>query len=482
MMLPPLKYSRFMLAVCTVAAFSHSALAAEKPNILFLFADDQCFDTINALGNKEIQTPNLDRLVQNGTTFTHTYNMGGWNGAICVASRMMLISGKWLWHAKADHPKTDQLYRQRKKMWPQLLEKAGYETFFTGKWHIRTDATKAFTVARHIRGGMPKQTEAGYNRPIEGQPDKWSPFDMKFGGFWEGGKHWSEIVGDDAIDYLNMAKKTNNPFFMYIAFNAPHDPRQSPKEYVDRYPLDKIAVPKNFAPEYPFNEAMESGRKLRDERLAPFPRTKHSVKVNRQEYYAIITHMDHQIGRILKTLEETGQADNTYIFFTADHGLACGQHGLLGKQNMFEHSVRVPMMVVGPDIPRQKKLDMPVYLQDVMASSLELADVEKPDYVQFRSLLPLISGERDSNYDAIYGAYVTGQRMVTVGDWKMILYPKAKKALLYNVAKDPLEMNDLAENPEQKKTMKALFQRLLKLQQETGDEMDLKKTFPHLAA
>ena len=279
-----------------------------------------------------------------------------------------------------------------------------------------------------------------------------------------------------------MAKKTDNPFFMYIAFNAPHDPRQSPKEFVDRYPLDKISVPKNFVPEYPYNEAMESGRKLRDERLAPFPRTEHSVKVNRQEYYAIITHMDEQIGRILAELKKSGQEENTYIFFTADHGLACGQHGLLGKQNMFEHSVRVPMMVVGPDIPRGKKLDTPVYVQDVMASSLELAEAEKPDYVQFRSLLPLIRGERESNYDAIYGAYVTGQRMVTVGDWKMILYPKAKKSLLFNVADDPLEMKDLSEQKEHQAKMKSLFSRLLKLQEETGDEMDLKTPFPGLAA
>lgn len=471
-----------LLVVFLISSVSLPGQAAEKPNILFLFADDQCFDTIHALGNSEIQTPNLDRLVRNGTTFTHAYNMGGWNGAICVASRMMLISGKWLWHAEADHARTDQLYRQQNRMWPQLLEAVGYETFFTGKWHIRTDATKAFTVARHVRGGMPKQTEAGYNRPIEGQPDRWSPYDKKFGGFWEGGRHWSEVVGDDAIDYLNMAKATDNPFFMYIAFNAPHDPRQSPKEYVDRYPLDRISVPKNFLPEYPFNEAMESGRRLRDERLAPFPRTPYSVRVNRQEYYAIITHMDHQIGRILKALEETGQAENTYIFFTADHGLACGQHGLLGKQNMFDHSVRVPMMVVGPDIPRQKKLDTPVYVQDVMASSLELAEAEKPDYVQFRSLLPLIRGEREASYDAIYGAYVTGQRMVKVGSWKLILYPKAKKALLYNVADDPFEMNDLASKPECQATMKSLFSRLLKLQQETGDKMDLRKPFPDLAA
>ena len=362
-----------VLATTIVAAFSPAANAADKPNILLIFADDQAFDTIHAHGNSEIETPNLDRLSARATTFTHAYNMGSWSGAVCVASRMMMISGKYLWHAQKDHAKTKQLYQDKGRLWPQLLESNGYDTYFTGKWHIKADANKAFKVAGNVRGGMPNQTEAGYNRPIEGQTMKWTPWDESFGGFWKGGKHWSEVVGDDASGFINTAKKSDNPFFMYIAFNAPHDPRQSPKEYVDKYPLDKIAMPASFVPEYPFNEAMNSGRKLRDERLAPFPRTEYSVKVNRQEYYAIITHMDEQIGRILDTLEASGQADNTYIFFTADHGLAVGRHGLMGKQNMFDHSVRVPLMVVGPDVPKNRKIDARVYLQDVMATSLELS-------------------------------------------------------------------------------------------------------------
>jgi arylsulfatase A-like enzyme len=327
---------------------------------------------------------------------------------------------------------------------------------------------------------MPNQTEDGYNRPIEGQPMKWTPWDESFGGFWQGGKHWSEVVGDDASNFLGMAKKSDKPFFMYIAFNAPHDPRQSPKEYVDRYPLDNIAMPASFVPEYPFNEAMNSGRNLRDERLAPFPRTEYSVKVNRQEYYAIITHMDAQIGRILDTLEASGQADNTYIFFTADHGLAVGRHGLMGKQNMFDHSVRVPLMVVGPDVPQNRKIDARVYLQDVMATSLALSGTKKPDYVQFESLLPLIHGETTNGRDAIYGAYLQGQRMVTYGDYKMILYPTINKAILYNIASDPLELHDLADQQQYQPTLSKLFAKLQELQKETGDTLDLTKAFPNL--
>lgn len=454
--------------------------ADQKPNILLIFADDQAFDTIHAHGNTEIQTPNLDRLSARATTFTHAYNMGSWSGAVCVASRMMMISGKYLWHAEKDHAQTRQLYLEKGRLWPQLMAANGYDTYFTGKWHIRADADKAFKVASNIRGGMPNQTEAGYNRPIEGQTMKWKPWDKSFGGFWKGGKHWSEVVGDDASQFLGMAKKSDNPFFMYIAFNAPHDPRQSPKEYVDKYPLNKIAMPASFVPEYPFNEAMNSGRKLRDERLAPFPRTEYSVKVNRQEYYAIITHMDAQIGRILDKLEASGQADNTYVFFTADHGLAVGRHGLMGKQNMFDHSVRVPLMVAGPGVPKNRKIDARVYLQDIMATSLALSGTEKPDYVQFESLLPLINGETDKGRDAIYGAYLQGQRMVTYGDHKLILYPSISKAILYNIRNDPQELHDLADQMKHRTTVSKLFAKLQELQKETGDTLDLKVTFPNL--
>ncbi|WP_166830316.1 sulfatase-like hydrolase/transferase [Thalassoroseus pseudoceratinae] len=461
--------------------FASSTTAAERPNVLFLFADDQAFDTLAALGNEEIETPNLDRLVAKGTTFTRTYNMGSWSGAVCVASRTMLNTGRFLWKAEKVYKKTDA-EREAGRFWSVLMGEAGYDTYFTGKWHVRTDAAKAFDTAGHIRGGMPNQTPKGYNRPIEGKTDEWKPWDTQFDGFWKGGKHWSEVVADDAEGFLRQSKQSDNPFFMYIAFNAPHDPRQSPQEYVEKYPLEDIAVPESYVPEYPYKEAMGAGKGLRDEKLAPFPRTEYAVKVHRQEYYAIITHMDEQIGRILDTLEATGQDKNTMIFFTADHGLAVGRHGLMGKQNLFDHSIRVPMIVVGPGVPIGKKLDAQVYLQDVMPTALELAGVQKPDYVQFRSLLPLITGERDQQYDAIYCAYLQLQRAVIEDDFKLILYPKISRALLYNLQDDPLELENLADMPSSQSKMRSLFATLLELQRETGDTLDLKSSFPTLAS
>ena len=454
------------------------AAAAEKPNVLFIFADDQCYKTIGALNNTEIKTPHLDRLVKGGMTFTHAYNMGGYHGAVCVASRTMLVTGKHVWHAK--NAEKDLKKSLDGKLWPQLMAKAGYDTFFTGKWHVKADAAHVFGTARNVRGGMPKQTPQGYDRPLSENDDPWDPSDPKFGGFWQGGKHWSEVVADDTIDYLDAAAKSDSPFFMYIAFNAPHDPRQAPKEYVDMYPTEKIALPPSFLPEHPDKDAIGCGKGLRDEKLAPFPRTEYAVQVNRREYYAIITHMDAQIGRILDHLEKTGQADNTYIFFTADHGLSVGHHGLIGKQNLYDHSVRVPFMATGPGIAAGEKTDAPIYLQDVMPTALEIAGASRPDHVQFESLLPMLRGEKGGGLEAVYGAYVGFQRMVVADGHKLLLFPNIKKAQLFDLKADPEEMADISGKPGAKEKMRALFGKLLELQDEAGDSLDLKAVYPGL--
>ena len=455
--------------------------AAEKPNILFIFADDQCYQTIHSLGNDEIQTPNLDRLVAEGTTFTRCYNMGGWSGAICVASRTMLNTGRYLWHAKAVSDKLDKEVAAG-RFWAEYMKSAGYRTYMTGKWHVKHGADKTFDVAANIRGGMPNQTNEGYNRPVEGQPDKWSPYDPQFGGFWKGGKHWSEVVGDDAISFLSEAKGRENPFFMYIAFNAPHDPRQSPKEYVDLYPQEDIEVPASFQPLYPYRKDIGLKDNQRDEKLAPYPRTEYSVRVNRQEYYAIITHMDAQIGRVLDKLDETGKRDNTWIFFTADHGLSVGHHGLIGKQNMYDHSIRVPFMVVGPGVEEGKKISKSIMLQDVMPTTLELAGIEKPEHVDFHSLLPhLRSDDSKTAYPAVYGGYIDFQRMVKENGYKLILYPKISKARLYNLTDDPQELEDIFDSPGTQAISRKLFQSLLELQKTNGDTLDLVSAFPNLA-
>ncbi len=461
-----------------------------KPNILFIIADDQDHEAIG-LRNPELKTPNLDRLAKRGTLFTHAYNQGSFSPAVCIASRAMLITGASLWKAAGHHnegrkpapnlekenpehnlPRADAPWH-----WPIAMKAAGYDTYFTGKWHVNVPARNLFDHVGTVRGGMPNQTATRYARSfIEGQPDEWTPWDTSFGGFWQGGTHWSEIVYQEARDFLARSADREDPFFMYIAFNAPHDPRQSPMEYVELYPLCDIAVPGNFLPKYPHAEAMGAGENLRDERLAPFPRTPYAVRKNRQEYYAIITHMDTQIGKILDKLEASGQAENTYIIFTSDHGLAVGQHGLLGKQNMYDHSVRVPLIISGPGIKPNHRIDEFVYLQDVVPTALEIAGAVMPDHLDFHSLMPLLAGESENGaYEAVYGAYMGVQRMIRTKEYKMILYQEAATVRLFNVKEDPMEMRDLASDPQYRALMNELFGQFKELQKQVRDPVDVSR-------
>ncbi len=301
----------------------------KSPNIVFLFTDDQTYESVGALGNNEIHTPNLDRLVANGTTFTHAYNMGGWHGAVCVASRSMIISGSYIWNAK----RKDSLWAKKDSLalsqnWSKLMQNKGYKTYMTGKWHVEAPADQIFDRTEHIRPGMPgdkrnelaaagkkwkeesgdmkdwnKYMPVGYGRPVNENDTEWLATDSIQGGFWEGGKHWSEVVRDDAIDFIEDTKTHDAPYFMYLAFNAPHDPRQAPQRFLDMYPVDSIAVPESFLPEYPYKDDINNPAILRDEALAPFPRTEYAIRKHRQEYYASISHLDEQIGKILDALE-----------------------------------------------------------------------------------------------------------------------------------------------------------------------------------
>lgn len=496
-------YTLIILALCAFSCKNNTDTKTEKkskPNIVLIFTDDQTYESVRALGNDEIHTPNMDRLANAGTSFTHAYNMGGWNGAVCVASRSMIISGSHIWNAQ----KKDKLWSKSDSLalaqtWPKLMEKQGYKTYMTGKWHVKAPADAIFNKAEHIRPGMPRDRRSevgaaikkwraesgdmkdwnhympvGYGRPLNEQDTEWLPTDSIQGGFWEGGKHWSEVVRDDAISFIKDTETHNNPYFMYLAFNAPHDPRQAPQRFLDMYPLENIAVPESFLPEYPFKDDMGNAPSLRDEALAPYPRTEYAVKKHRQEYYASISHLDEQVGKILDALEATGDMENTYVFFTSDHGLAVGQHGLIGKQSMFDHSIRAPFMVMGPNIPIGKKIDADIYIQDAMATSLELAGIEKPPYVQFHSLLDVINGESEGHYDAIYGAYTKAQRMIRKDGFKLIVYPKIDKLLLFDMENDPEEINNLADNPEYAEKVKSMFKDLLELQASMGDEFKLK--------
>lgn len=470
-------------------------IAQDKPNVVFIFADDLSSYDIGAYGNDEVRTPNIDKLADSGLKFTRAYNMGSWSPAVCIASRTMLNTGRFLWNAQKLAENNYQTLHDQNEFWSESMSQAGYTTYFTGKWHVPgLDPSDIFDHVVNVRPGMPNQTEEGYNRPQKNKEDVWSPYNPEFEGFWSGGIHWSEVLSNDADKFINHAAENDKPFFMYLAFNAPHDPRQSPKEYVDSYDPNELKIPENFLPEYPYKnpigsgrtderyrphppgtpqEVIESSQYLRDEWLAPFPRTEYAISIHRQEFYAIISHMDSQIGKVLDSLKEKNLLDNTIIIFTADHGLSVGRHGLLGKQNMYEHSLRVPFIITGPDIPINEANDTPVYLQDIVPTTIEFAGEKVPNSYQFKTLLPLINDGNSDHYSAIYGAYLQHQRSIIDWPYKLILYPTISKIRLFNIQEDPHEINDLAEISSFSPIIKKLMNLLIEKQKITGDQLDL---------
>lgn len=430
------------------------AAAPRRPNVLFLFADDQRFDTIHALGNEQIRTPNLDRLARSGFVFHNNYVMGSMSGAVCYPSRAMLNSGRTLWRAP--------LELESGPLWGETFRQAGYSTFGTGKWHNgQASFARAFQQGRSVFfGGMSDHFQV----PVRdlGADGQYTPKRT-------GEKFSSELFADAAVEFLR-GRRDGKPFFLYVSFTAPHDPRTPPGEYATMYDPAKIELPKAFMPQHPFDNGELW---IRDEMLAPHPRTPDVVRRHIADYYGMITHMDAQIGRILQALGETGQADNTIIVFTADNGLAVGRHGLLGKQNLYEHSERMPLIFTGPGI-RPGSSQALAYLLDVFPTTCQLAGVPIPKEVEGRSLAPVLARKKEQVRDYLFGAYRNVQRMVRDQRWKLIKYHVAgvKTTQLFDIHADPWELKNLADDPAAAPVRDRLETLLKKARAEFDDPVD----------
>ena len=257
------------------------------------------------------------------------------------------------------------------------------------------------------------------------------------------GRHSSELLCDTAIDFLGK-QDPGQPFFCYVSLLAPHDPRSMPERFRTMYAPEDVELPPNYLGGHPFDNG---GLKIRDEVLADFPRTPEEIRRHIAEYRAMITHLDHEFGRVLDALDENGLAENTLIVFAGDNGLAVGQHGLMGKQNCYEHSVRVPLVFAGPGIPQGVRSEAFVYLLDIFPTLCELIDVPAPPTVEGQSLVAAIRDPQAAVRDTLYFAYISSQRAVKNRTHKLIEYAVRNRTQLFDLAKDPWETDNLAAKP-----------------------------------
>ena len=445
-------------------------------NVLVLFTDDQRFDTIGALGAGEVETPHLDRLVERGTAFTHAHIPGGTTGAICMPSRAMLHTGRDLFRIEG----TGEEIPARHVLLGKHLAGHGYRTWGTGKWHNGAASfNRSFQDGAEIfLGGMEDHWNVPafrydptgrYAGTLPQVPDWLSSNEVRVrrGDGIRAGVHSSRLFCDAAIARLRQTDPAT-PFFMYVSFMAPHDPRTMPAEFLRRYDPERLTLPPNFLPRHPFdNGAID----IRDELLAAHPRDEAEVRRHIAEYYAMITHLDAEVGRLLDVLEQRGLADDTIIVMAGDNGLAVGQHGLMGKQNLYEHSVRVPLIFAGPGVPRGETRDSYAYLLDIFPTLCDLTGVPVPDSVTGRSLAPALADPAQHAREQLYLAYWDSQRAIKDRRYKLIEYRAGDGPVtqLFDLETDPWEMSDLAGHPDQRQRLTAMRAQLAAARDASGE-------------
>ncbi len=423
---------KILLQSATVLTLSAtlSFAATARPNILFIVGDGMRADAIHALGNDCIQTPNIDRLVKRGATFTQMYNMGSTVPEVGASTRAVMLSGRSLFRFSGDV--SDSL--DDMPLLPGTLRHAGYSTFATGMWQ---------NGHRWFKQSFSQGDEICFGPRGENADPALFDFDES-GEYAEANGHrpgndFNETFAAAATSFLKNRPR-GKPFFAYVSFSAPCDLQCVPSKYRSMYASNQPPLPQNVLRKHPFDIG---GTDRRTDESAPSFQARNEIRQRLADYYGMITHLDAQVGVVLDALEDAGVSDNTIVVFTSDSGLAMGSHGLMADQNLYEHSIRVPLILSGPGIPRDKQYITLSYQMDVYPTLCEMISLKVPDSVEGKSLLPVLRVKAGEIRSTVFAAYLDQQRAVRDYRWKLIYYPQINRYQLFNLRNDPDEQNDL---------------------------------------
>jgi arylsulfatase A-like enzyme len=465
--------SAALACIALLLAPSGAARAADKPrtHVVLIVADDLRADTISAYGGP-VKTPNLDKLAARGALFRRA--TCGY--PICHVSRTELLTGRCLVAEAASGAVVP--FAKGWAVWPEVMRDAGWHTVYSGKWHVHgTPRARGYaeTAGLYSSGGAQGQPltlpRSATDRAVTGYTgwtfksnDNEPLIALGIGLTSETDAH----IADGAIAAVGKLK-ANQSLFLHVNFTAPHDPLHWPKGLENRFQAKDVKLPANFRGEHPFDHGNAKGR---DETIVPAPRTEADVRRERAVYYALVENLDAQVGRVVKALEDRGELGRTVVVFTSDHGLSLGCHGLMGKQNQYEHTANVPLILAGPGVPAGKTFDAQCALRDLFPTACELTGARVPEGVPGKSLVPVLGGQKAEVHDAIYGYFTDTQRMIRTPDgWKLIWYPKADRVQLFHVAKDADELNDLAAAPAQRERRKDMTAALKSWLRDRGDAL-----------
>ncbi len=459
----------FSLVLIFGQAFAQPSRSARPTNVLIIYSDDHSYHALGAMGNSVVKTPHLDRLAKEGMLFRQAHVMGGHQGAVCVPSRAMLLTGRYVNRLPGD----GSIIPDSLKSLPEVLRSQGYTTFHSGKWHSdKASHHRMFSDGGDIFfGGMHFEKDGGQFHPTVYRFDPTGEYSVSRKRISD--TFSTTLYANGAIHFLNSTIAKDRPFFCYVAFTSPHDPRTPPKNFDALYDPSHIPLPKNFLPQHPFDNG---DLRVRDELLLPRPLDQNALKKDIANYYAMISEMDAQVGRILAALEKNGLKENTLIIFAGDNGLAMGQHGLLGKQNLYEHSIRVPMIMAGPGIPKGKTYGGFNYLSDIAPTVYAYLGIPPPATVEGKSHVPVFKNQSLRIRKEIYNVYGNWSRSFKSADgYKLILYnvDGVQSMQLFDLNKDPWETRDLSADPVHAERIGELRSRLRAHMKETHDDLDL---------
>ncbi len=444
-----LRFAIKLILLATVAMHTVSGIAqsgeasAERVNVVLLVADDLRADVMSVYGGP-VATPNLEKLAARGCLFTRA----SCGYPICHVSRTEIVTGRSL-VAEASSGKTIA-FDPTWTTWPACMRQAGWHTVYSGKWHVQgTPNSRGYsaTSALYSGGGSAGKPLSFPRTPTGLAVTGYTGWTFKGADDKPLLEHGigltpttDAIITQGAVAAINH--RSNRPLFLHVNFTAPHDPLFWPSGMENSYSAQSITLPENFRDSHPFDHGNIVGR---DEIVVPAPRSRAAVQAERAIYYGLVANLDKQVGMILETIDRNG--GQWLIIFTSDQGLSLGSHGLMGKQNQYEHTANPPLIIAGKGIPTNRRLNTNCALRDLYPTCCELAGVPIPHSVQGKSLQRLINGHASQVHPFVYGYFTDTQRMIRSEDgWKLIWYPKVARTQLFHTPSDPWELNDLSQD------------------------------------
>ena len=486
-----MKRRDLLKAVAASSAATSSAAAqapSGRPNILWVCTDQQRYDTIQGLNNSHIRTPNLQLFMDTATVFTHAFVQN----PVCSPSRASFLTGRYP-HVTGLRA-NGQKIRSSERLITRTLADQGYVCGLAGKLHLSPcaggrvedridDGYRHFWWSHDIQDAWPgknrwreslRASGVAWPKPPANTPAWGVPIDPKHSQ-----THW---CADRAVEFI-QAQKQSRPWLMSVNMYQPHHPFYPTAEYFQRYDPEKLPDPAyvqgelDNKPEYQRRDAAGAPNRPSFENTDALTRRKITAA-----YYAMIEEIDDQFGRILKTLEDTGQAENTIVIFMSDHGEMLGDHGIYHKGPYFyDCGMRVPLMIRWPGRYRAgQKLDALVEMVDLAPTLLEAAGLEPSPGIQGRSLTGLLEGKTTGHRDSVYmenyvprmGAtkpvLATALRTRT---HKLAIYHSLGAGELYDLARDPGEVRNLWDDSAHRGIREELTLELMKRMTDTLDPL-----------